>query len=77
MVDVDRSLRSTLRIKCRAAGKSHADTSDRDGLPVWTGIGAIGAVLVGIFVFREPATFWRVFFLTTLIASIVGLKTIS
>jgi quaternary ammonium compound-resistance protein SugE len=45
--------------------------------PVWTGIGAIGAVLVGIFVFREPATFWRLFFLTTLIASIVGLKTIS
>ena len=45
--------------------------------PVWTGIGAVGAVLVGIFVFREPATFWRLFFLTTLIASIVGLKTIS
>ena len=38
---------------------------------------AVGAVLVGIFVFREPATFWRLFFLTTLIASIVGLKTIS
>lgn len=36
----------------------------------------IGA-FVGIFVFREPATFWRLFFLTTLIASIVGLKTIS
>ncbi|MBR1469347.1 MAG: multidrug efflux SMR transporter [Prevotella sp.] len=45
--------------------------------PVWTGIGAVGAVLVGIFVFREPATFWRLFFLTTLIASIVGLKAIS
>lgn len=45
--------------------------------PVWTGIGAVGAVLVGIFVFREPATFWRLFFLTTLIASIIGLKTIS
>lgn len=41
---------------------------------VWTGIGAVGSVLVGIFVFREPATFWRVFFITTLIASIVGLK---
>ena len=27
--------------------------------PVWTGIGAIGAVLVGIFVFREPATRWN------------------
>lgn len=45
--------------------------------PVWTGIGAVGAVLVGIFIFREPVTFWRLFFLTTLIASIIGLKTIS
>ena len=41
---------------------------------VWTGIGAFGTVLVGIFLFNEPATFWRVFFLTTLIVSIVGLK---
>lgn len=41
---------------------------------VWTGIGAVGAVLLGIFVFHEPATFWRVFFLSTLILSIVGLK---
>ncbi len=44
---------------------------------VWTGIGAVGAVLVGIFIFKEPATFWRLLFLTTLIASIVGLKTVS
>lgn len=44
---------------------------------VWTGIGAIGSVLVGIFVFKEPATFWRIFFLMTLIASIVGLKYVS
>jgi quaternary ammonium compound-resistance protein SugE len=44
---------------------------------VWTGIGAAGTVLVGIFVFREPATFLRLFFLTTLIASIVGLKAVS
>lgn len=44
---------------------------------VWTGIGAVGTVLVGIIVFKEPATFWRVFFITTLIASIVGLKAVS
>ncbi|HLA54845.1 MAG TPA: multidrug efflux SMR transporter [Flavobacterium sp.] len=44
---------------------------------VWTGIGAVGTVLVGIFVFKEPATFWRIFFLTTLIASIIGLKFVS
>lgn len=44
---------------------------------VWTGIGAIGTVLLGILVFHEPATFWRMFFLTTLIASIIGLKVVS
>ena len=44
---------------------------------VWTGIGAIGTVLVGIIVFKEPATFWRMFFITTLIVSIIGLKLVS
>ena len=44
---------------------------------VWTGIGAVGTVLVGILYFKEPAEFWRLFFLTTLIASIVGLKFVS
>lgn len=44
---------------------------------VWTGIGAVGTVLVGIFVFKEPATFWRLFFLFTLITSIIGLKFVS
>lgn len=44
---------------------------------VWTGIGAVGTVLVGILVFKEPATFWRIFFLTTLIGSIVGLKAVA
>ena len=44
---------------------------------VWTGIGAVGTVLIGIFVFKEPANFWRVFFIVTLIGSIVGLKSVS
>lgn len=44
---------------------------------VWTGIGAVGTVLIGIFVFKEPATFWRIFFISTLIASIIGLKAVS
>lgn len=44
---------------------------------VWTGIGAVGTVLVGILIFKEPATFWRLFFIMTLIASIVGLKIVS
>lgn len=45
--------------------------------PVWTGIGAVGTVLVGIFFFHEPVTFWRMLFTMTLIASIIGLKVLS
>ena len=41
---------------------------------VWTGIGAAGTAIIGIFFFKEPATLWRMFFLFTLIASIIGLK---
>ena len=45
--------------------------------PVWTGIGAVGAVIVCIIFFGEPATFWRIFFITTLILSIIGLKVLA
>jgi quaternary ammonium compound-resistance protein SugE len=41
---------------------------------VWTGIGAVGTVLIGIIFFKEPADFWRLFFIFLLIGSIVGLK---
>lgn len=44
---------------------------------VWTGIGAVGTVLMGIFVFKDPASFWRIFFIVTLIGSIIGLKAVS
>ncbi len=44
---------------------------------VWTGIGAVGTVLIGIIVFKEPATFLRLLFISTLIASIIGLKVVS
>lgn len=38
---------------------------------VWTGI---GAALLGIFVFNEPTSIIRLFFITTLVISIIGLK---
>lgn len=44
---------------------------------VWTGIGAVGTVLLGIFVFKEPANFWRIFFIVMLISSVIGLKSVS
>jgi quaternary ammonium compound-resistance protein SugE len=41
---------------------------------VWTGIGAVGTALVGIIWFKDPATFWRLFFLAGVIACLIGLK---
>lgn len=41
---------------------------------VWTGIGAFGTAIIGILFFKDPIAFWRLFFLFTLIASIVGLR---
>lgn len=44
---------------------------------VWTGIGAAGTAIIGMLFFKEPADFWRLFFIVTLIASIAGLKLVS
>jgi quaternary ammonium compound-resistance protein SugE len=44
------------------------------GYAVWTGIGAVGTTIIGIAFYKEPANFWRLFFIFTLIASVVGLK---
>ena len=41
---------------------------------VWVGIGAAGAVILGIVLLNEPANPLRLFFLLLLIASIIGLK---
>lgn len=45
--------------------------------PIWTGIGAVCTVILGIVFLHEPATFLRLFFITTLILSIIGLKIVS
>lgn len=41
---------------------------------VWTGIGAFGTAIVGIVYFGDPFDIYRLFFLTTLIGSIIGLR---
>ena len=43
---------------------------------VWTGIGAVGTVLVGIFFFQEPANPLRLLFIFLLLGSIIGLKAV-
>lgn len=41
---------------------------------VWTGLGAAGAVLMGILVFNESASWKRLFFLSCIITGAIGLK---
>ncbi len=41
---------------------------------VWTGIGALGAVLLGIFLFHEPVNALRIAFLCLILVGILGLK---
>lgn len=41
---------------------------------VWVGIGALGAALFGILLFKEAISFARIGFLVLLLISIVGLK---
>lgn len=41
---------------------------------VWVGIGAVGAAILGMVLFKEPATAARIFFLCLMVVSLVGLK---
>jgi quaternary ammonium compound-resistance protein SugE len=44
---------------------------------VWTGIGAVGTVILGIVLFKEPATVARLLCVGLIVAGILGLKLLS
>jgi len=44
---------------------------------VWTGIGACGTALLGIYLFAEPATAMRLASIGLILAGIIGLKLVS
>jgi quaternary ammonium compound-resistance protein SugE len=44
---------------------------------VWTGIGAVGTVILGIILFNEPVNFGRIFSIVLIISGIIGLKFVS
>ena len=44
---------------------------------VWTGIGTIGTALLGVVLFREPATAARLVCIALIVAGIVGLKLVT
>ena len=44
---------------------------------VWTGIGTVGTAVLGIVLFREPATAMRLVCIALIVAGILGLKLVS
>ena len=44
---------------------------------IWTGIGAVGTAILGIFLFGESKEFIRIFFILLIVIGIVGLKIFS
>lgn len=41
---------------------------------VWTGMGAVGVAIIGIFLFKESTDLYRLLSITLVIAGIIGLK---
>lgn len=44
---------------------------------IWTGIGTIGTAILGMVLFREPATAARILCIGLIVAGIVGLKLVT
>ncbi|MBC6297408.1 multidrug efflux SMR transporter [Listeria sp. FSL L7-1517] len=44
------------------------------GYAIWTGIGAVGSVVLGMLVFKERKSVGKILFITMIIAGVVGLK---
>jgi quaternary ammonium compound-resistance protein SugE len=44
---------------------------------IWTGIGTVGTVAVGILLFNEPATILRLVCVSLIVSGIVGLKLVT
>ena len=44
------------------------------GYAVWTGIGAVGTAILGIYFFAEPATLFRLLSIGLILSGIIGLK---
>lgn len=45
--------------------------------PIWTGIGAVGTVIIGVFLFKENPSWQTWIFVVLLIVSIIGIKVTS
>ncbi len=41
---------------------------------IWTGVGAVGTLIIGILFFGDDISFYRLFFITMIIIGIIGIK---
>lgn len=44
------------------------------GYAIWTGIGAVGTAILGVLLFAEPLTAWRILCLLLIVGGVIGLK---
>ena len=70
---------SVLNLLCMAGSVYLIETAAKvlpvgTAYAVWTGIGAVGAVVLGVVVYHEPVSVLRMVFLFLIIAGIVGLN---
>ena len=55
----------SIALKTLSAGRVYA---------FWTGASAVAIALLGIYLFGEPATFWRLFFIALVVVGVVGIN---
>ncbi len=77
-----RTVPTVLFVVCAALSFYFLERSIREiplgtAYAVWTGIGAAGTAILGVIFFSEPLTALRLFFIATLIGSIIGLRFVS
>jgi len=65
---------STLAISMFLLAKASQTLPIGTAYGVWVGVGALGAAILGVFLFNESASPARIFFLGLLLVSIIGLK---
>ncbi len=65
---------SSMIISMYLLGKAASILPIGTAYAVWVGIGAVGAAVLGILLFRESVAPMKIFFLVTLLISIIGLK---
>lgn len=65
---------STLAASMYLLAKASSTLPIGTAYAVWVGIGAVGAGILGIVLFKEPATLPRIGFMLLLVISIIGLK---